>query len=184
MRKIALAVLGFIIVIFIIGAIVGGDEPDLEATPQTVPATATPVPTPAPEVEACPTEQEQAYLDAVVAQTVPMSEATSALTQLFTLVGDSPALIQDDEWITLVAVQFVTLRKGSDALFELEAPTGRTKTLQESVAAFALATYLAVDAFIVGIDNLDAEKIAEGNELLGAAGTHAGAFVQNLNSMC
>lgn len=158
------------------------------AVPTAIPAslpTPSPIPqTSRPTVEACPTTQEQAYFDAISAQIGPMGEATAAMGQLFTRASETPTLILDANWITLVAVQFYILQAASDVLFELEAPTARTEELQEIISTLALSTYLAVESLTVGIDDLNADKILEGNEYLSVATGQASLFTRRVNALC
>lgn len=200
--KFVLAVLGLFIAIGIIGAIAGGNEPEpvpeaekrlIEPTaildtpePDYTPIVATPRPT--RELQSaladCPTEAEQAYFNEVAANTGMMGRATQDMTQLFSLAGETPALLLNNQWKLQVAAQFAVLQVGSDALYELKAPTERTKPLQESVAALALTTYLAIEAFTAGIDNVDGSKILEGNDLLARASEYAQSFVKQVETLC
>ena len=180
----------------VVPAIIATPTPVPTAIPTPIPAAAprtiaTPLPTPSPipptprpTVEACPTNQEQAYFDAISAQIGPMGEATTTMGALFTRASETPTLILDANWITLVAVQFYILQAASDVLFELEAPTARTEELQEIISTLALSTYLAVESLTVGIDDLNADKILEGNEYLSVATGQASLFARRVNALC
>ena len=208
MRKlaiVALAVLGFFIVIGIIGAIVGGTEP--EPTPQAVidptPIFDTPEPTPiptavpaleptaeptpilpTPEVEACPSPKEQDYLDAVTRQLVTIAEALVDVGVLFSRAGYDANLLRNQDWINGVVLQFAILEVSGDILLENAPPTTATAQIQVHVIEVVRNVNSMIADISKGVDDFDVAAMQRGVRYMEAIGPAGEELAAAINGMC
>ena len=152
-------------------------EPDPVATP-------TPQPTAAPTVAACPSETEQAYLDGLDATVAPLRGVTERLGNQFAKLGTKPTLILDAKWKEATIDELVALAEVSRQLMEMEAPTERSAPVQGFVASAGLAMGQAALSYAEAIDNIDADKIAEGTKFIQAAVAYINHAHDAVDELC
>jgi outer membrane biosynthesis protein TonB len=121
-------------------------------TPTPVPPTPTPVP-PTPTPEPALTAEEEAYIEAVVAQAEVMAESLTSLGELM----QDPQFF-DENWIMNVAVELVLIQMVYDEATELEVPPKFAEVHDLYLQGMSLFNDMTYD-LIYGIDNLDIDRI-------------------------
>jgi hypothetical protein len=93
------------------------------------------------------------------------AESLDGLSQQLTDAGENPALIFDQEWIIHTAAVITAIRLNNEEVRALDPPE---QYLPGHMFLLEAADHLdaAMDAYIEGIDNLDTDKITQGNEAL------------------
>ena len=159
--------------------------PSPVATPKPDPTpTPTPQPTAAPAVAACPSETEQAYFDELDATVAPLRGVTQRLGNQFAQLGTKPTLILDAKWKEATIDELVALAEISRQLMEMEAPTERSAPVQGFVASAGLAMGQAALSYAEAIDNIDADKIAEGTKFIQAAVAYINHTHDAVDELC
>lgn len=110
-----------------------------------------------------PTDQEDAYIDALNDQVDTVSEASRELSVLFSDAGIDPTLFLDQRWIIDVAAQFVTVQQ-LEVEAQLLQPSERQQGIHDVWIEITRLLTLAVDDFTFGIDNLEPASIEQGTE--------------------
>lgn len=108
-----------------------------------------------------PTDQEEAYLDALNEQTETVGDVSSDLSTLFTDAGTDPTLFLDQRWIIDVAAQFATLQLLEDEAQALQ-PSERQQGIHDVWIEITRLLTLAVDDYTFGIDNLEPASLEQG----------------------
>ena len=139
--------------------------PTQTSTP--VPPTSTNTRTPIPSATPLPTIEptEQAYIGQIGNIANTYADALDGLGQQLTDAGENPALIFDQEWIIDTAAIITTIRLNNEEVRTLEPPE-QYQPGQALMLEVANHLDVAMDAYIEGIDNLDVDKITQGNEAL------------------
>ena len=110
-------------------------------------------------VSAVLTDQEQEYFDALVQDTEQIGEAGGEIGTLFQDAADDPTVIFDEEWSFDLAAQFFIWQQVGVEAQTLD-PSLRQQHIHDLWLEINRLTTLAVDDYIIFIDEIDAEAAA------------------------
>ena len=107
-----------------------------------------------------------------------IESASVRLGDLFTQAGENPLLaLTDEEWRIDMAFTLLTLDTSADAILGLNAPNS-VSHIDDLAQQMALLIKSSVEAYTAGIDEVDPDKISEGNDYL----VYATAALLQMNS--
>ena len=160
-------------------AVLAGASTTLYEAPEAPRPTSTVRPRPANTPETKPTateaaesgaitDDEQAYLDAVVRDTQELGDASSELGDLFSAAGDEEYLVLDADWQAEVESQLDVFTDAYDRAQGLS-PSERQAEIHELWLSITSLVVSAADDYRLGIDTLDPALLTSGNEKLNQA---------------
>jgi LysM repeat protein len=114
------------------------------------------------------TADELAYGEWVVEITEQLVEASTLLGDLFSELGEDQSVYFDSEWQFQVGFGLGVLQGVADSIAEQQAPP-RFANFHESFQAVGVDIANAVTAYQEGLDTLDADRFAEGNDYISSA---------------
>lgn len=136
-------------------------------------ATPSPAPTRTPHIvptatQSHPTYDESVYMLEVADITRPMGDALEEISRLSNLAGESPAIINTQQWQLDAASALATLSVGADELLELDPPISLI-TCHNYLTKSANYYKDMVGNFAFGVDYNDSESIKQSSRDLGNA---------------
>ena len=149
---------------------------------QTSTSTSTSTPRPA-ATAACPTAAEREWMNTLGKHLPPSAEALTNLGTLSGAAAEDNSLFFSTTWKNLVAAELVVLQMNSDAMLAMVPPTNRLRPAQDAINAMARDIQSAIQNYILGVDNLDANAITRANENLTSGtqhGVRANTLIRNI----
>ena len=178
-------VVGLFIVLLVLGAIFGESQGDGQTDAPVAPKrqeqvsepeptatrkpTAAPIPTATPELAAtpiplCEREAESAYMVELAEFLHLIGPSSLSAGQLFTEMGQNPALLFTSEWREGIALSMGIMLLAATSISELEAPDSLDeidKVAKRMAHHLEEALLLSAEA----IDDLDADKLEQANKI-------------------
>lgn len=182
-----LLVIGLILLTFLCVLTANISEPtevNVEATPTIVEAEATIVPVkpivalPSP-IEEQYTQQDLEYVEEIGEILVAFGESITVFADLFGAAGKDTNVIFEDWWIEAVAWEFTMQTILCDEIRDLE-PTSLTQQFHNHLISMCDDHEMAIDWYVIGIDDIDADALNKGVEYLNKATDHLNDATEEL----
>ncbi len=108
------------------------------------------------------TDEEQEYFDALDEGTQQIGDASGEIGSLFQEAADDPTVIFDEDWMISLATQFFIWQEVGERAQTLD-PSPRQQPIHDLWLEINRLTTLAVDDYIIFIDELDSIAAATGS---------------------
>ncbi len=141
--------------------------------------------TPEAVASECPTLAEASYLLALAEHLELIGEATTELGPLFALLADDPLIVLTDNFKIAFAVYAVVIQVSSQGIIDLDSPNSpRIQAIDGRVVNMARKAIASMDAYALGIDNFDVDRLDEGTRLIQEANAELEAANGMIRQLC
>jgi len=114
------------------------------------------------------TASEAAYQAFIIKQSQALATSLDGLSTQSVMAGENPMLILDEDWTTKTAVYVLEINTTSQAIIDYDTSLvpAAYKDVHTNIVLGSKDFITAMDYFVDGIDNIDADKITKASEYM------------------